>query len=75
MDNNNKISRSIFDKQFQIIFGEEQTVNSGTSLPIFNQKQAFLKNRNTGEIIPTSIFSSNEEFGELMVFESYCTDD
>lgn len=72
MHNYGKISRSSFDEQFEIIYGEEQTLNSGTSLPLFNQKQALLKNRHTGEIIPTNIFAGNEEIGELMVIEKFC---
>lgn len=72
MNNIEKINRKKFSEQFEIIFREAQTLNSGTSKVIFNQKQAHLKNRITGEIIPTNIFASDEEHGELMVIENYC---
>lgn len=72
MDTIVKIDRNLFDELFEIVFGEEQTLNSGTSKVLFNQKQAFLKNRETGEITPTGIFASAEELGELLVIETYC---
>lgn len=74
MDTNpiDKISRTSFDETFEILFGEEQTINSGTSKVMFNQKQALLKNRATGEVFQTNVFSSDEDFGELMVIEKYC---
>lgn len=74
MDTNKikKISRRSFEEQFEIIFGKEQTLNSGTNNVLFNQKQAFLKNRKTGEIVPTNIFASSEELGELLVIEAFC---
>ncbi len=75
MDNNEKISRSSFDEQFEIVFGQEQTLNSGTIKVLFNQKQAYLKNRKTGETIPTNIFASTEEVGELLVIETFCSPD
>ena len=74
MDTNpgEKISRTSFDETFEILFGEEQTINSSSSKVIFNQKQALLKNRTTGEIFQTNIFASDEELGELLVIETYC---
>ena len=74
MDTNNvhKISRTSFDETFEIFFGKAQTLNPDTIKVMFDQKQAFLKNRETGEIIPTNIYASSEEFGELLVIENYC---
>ncbi len=67
-----KMSRTLFDETFEILFGEEQTINSGTSKVMFNQKQALLKNRATGEIFQTNVFASDKELGESLVIENYC---
>ena len=72
MKNIEKMNRSSFDEKFDIIFGEPQTLFSGTSKVLFNQKQAFLKNKMTAEIIPTDIYSTSEELGELLVIEQLC---
>ena len=72
MSNTEKISRSSFDQQFDIIFRDTQTLNSGTSKVLFNQKQAFLKNKLTDEIIETNIYASDEELGEALVIEQFC---
>jgi len=72
MNNIEKMSRSSFDEKFEIIFGEAQTLFSGTSKVLCNQKQAFLKNKMTAEIIPTDIYSTSEELGELLVIEQLC---
>lgn len=68
-----KINRGLFDEQFEIFFGREQTVICGKTMIFSYQKQAFLKNRFTNEIISTNIFASSEEYGELMVIETFCT--
>lgn len=75
MDTNNltKISRALFDQQFEIVFGKDQKLDWGTNKDLSNQKQAFLKNFKTGEIVPTNIYASSEEFGELLVIEKFCT--
>ena len=72
MSNIKKMSRSSFDEKFDIIFGEAKTLFSGTSKVLFNQKQAFLKDKITAEIIPTNIYSPSEELGELLVIEQLC---
>ena len=70
-----KINKSDFEEQFEIFFSSEQTLNSGTSKVLFNQKQAFLKDKETGEVIPTDVFANSEELGEAMVIERYCIPD
>ena len=72
MNNVEKISRSSFDEQFEIVFDKGQILNSGTTKVLFNQKQAFLKNKATGDIVPTNVFASSEELGELLVIEQFC---
>lgn len=67
-----KMSRASFDEKFEIIFSEEQAINSGTSKVLSGQRQALLKNKNSGEIFQTNIFVSNIELGELLVIEKYC---
>jgi hypothetical protein len=67
-----KIHRDLFEEQFEIVFGEEQTLNAGTSQVLFRRKQAFLKNKLTGEIISTDVFTDSEEYGELLVLEKFC---
>jgi hypothetical protein len=68
----NKTSRILFDERFEILFSEEQTLNLGKINVLFKQKEALLKNRVTGEILPTNIFASSEEFAELLVIEKFC---
>lgn len=68
-----RINRDLFEEQFEIFFGAEQTVKCGETMIFSYQKQAFLKNRFTNEILPTNIFARSEEYGELMVIDAYCT--
>lgn len=67
-----KINNIDFDETFEIVFGEEQTLNPGTVKVLFHQKQALLKNRITGEITSTEIYSNSEELGALLVKEKFC---
>lgn len=67
-----KINKKVFDSQFEIFFAEAQTINSETIKVLFNQKQGFLKNKQTGETIPKNIFATSEEHGKQMVIEAYC---
>lgn len=67
-----KMSKKEFEEKFEIVFGSEETLNSGTSNVLFNQKQAFIKDKKTGEIRPTEIYASSEDFGELLVIEKFC---
>ena len=68
-----KINRDLFEEQFEIFFGTEQTVICGETMIFSYQKQAFLKNRFTKEIISTNIFACSEELGEWMVINALCT--
>ena len=66
------ISRQEFDRTFEIILGEEQTLDPGTIKVLFGQRRVLLKHRITGEIIDTDIYSPSEEIGALLVIENYC---
>jgi len=68
-----KITKREFEELFEIFFGEEQTLNAGSGRVLFNQRQAFLKDKGTGEVIPTNLYASSPELGEAMVYERYCT--
>lgn len=77
MSNNSikKISKAKFDETFEILFGEEQTVGAGTPEVMANVKQALIKDRATGEISKTNIFTQDEEYGKSLVIDSYCLDE
>lgn len=70
-----KMTKDSFEELYEILFSEKQTLNSGTTEVLFNQKQGLLKNKKKGEIIPTNIFASSEELGRAMIIQKYCIPD
>ncbi|MBC7629317.1 hypothetical protein [Ferruginibacter sp.] len=67
------MTHKLFYETYEILFGEPETINSGTSKIMSNQRKIILKKKATGELINTAIYSSSEELGELMVLEKYCS--
>lgn len=60
-----------FKIDYEIIFGNPETINSGKPNVVFDQRKVSIKNRNTGQIIetPISVSSDSESFAEDLVWE------
>jgi hypothetical protein len=73
MNTNEKISRELFDENFEIIFSEEKTLFPGTIRVEFGQREILLKDKSTGKVYTTGLSSNSKDYGELLVYEAYCT--
>jgi len=59
------------NEKYEILFGEEPTLNAGTYRVIFNQRHVFLKDKITGTIIPTNRYVSSGEDGTFSIVDFF----
>ncbi len=67
-----KMDRADFEKQYAVLIDKKETLSPGTNKVLFNQRQALLKHLSSGEIIPTGVYASTDEYAEFLVFERFC---
>lgn len=60
-----------FKTNYELIFSEPKTINSGESNVFFEQRSVSLKNKTTGQIIqtPVNVGKGSESIAEDLVWE------